>query len=115
MLVHHCAYIRVKKKNIDAVIDVRAVLQQRHQDLHLEQMPPLLLPAIGRHGLRDYEKVFCPHFGQDSDIFTLRGIAREKGAMVVVRPDQYVAQVLALDDWQALCEFFAGFLLPIDK
>jgi hypothetical protein len=31
---------------------------------------------------------------------------------VVVRPDQYVAQVLPLDAHQALADFFAGFMLP---
>jgi len=41
------------------MIDVRAVFQQRHRDLNLESMPQFLLPAKGRYGLRDYEKMFC--------------------------------------------------------
>ncbi len=32
--------------------------------------------------------------------------------MVVVRPDQYVANVLPLDAFEALAGFFAGFLKP---
>ena len=32
--------------------------------------------------------------------------------MVVVRPDQYVAQVLPLDGCGQLASFFDGFMLP---
>jgi hypothetical protein len=75
-------------------------------------MPALLLPAKGRYGLRDYEKVFCPDLKNGLDIFDLRGIDRKQGALVVVRPDQYIAHVLPLDAHQALAAFFAGFMLP---
>jgi phenol 2-monooxygenase len=44
------------------------------------------------------------------DIFDMRGIDRDKGCMVVVRPDQYVAHVLPLDAFDALSAFFAGVL-----
>jgi phenol 2-monooxygenase len=98
-------------KDIDSVIDLRAVFQQDHRDLAIETMPPLLLPPKGRYGLRDYEKIFCagPQGGQD--IFTMRGIDRKLGCMVVVRPDQYVAHVLPLDSFAALADFFGGFMM----
>ncbi len=44
--------------DIDAVIDVRAVVQQGHRDIAINAMPALLLPHKGRFGLRDYEKLF---------------------------------------------------------
>jgi phenol 2-monooxygenase len=94
----------------DSVIDVRAVFQQGHRELAVDQMPPVLLPRKGRFGLVDYEKVFCPDPGA-GDIFDLRGVDRETGCMVVVRPDQYVAHVLGLHEHAALVDFFAGILL----
>jgi phenol 2-monooxygenase len=75
-------------------------------------MPPLLLPAKGRYGLRDYEKMFCADVKNGNDIFDMHGIDREKGCMVIVRPDQYVAHVLPLADHSELAAFFAGFMLP---
>ena len=75
-------------------------------------MPALLLPRKGRHGLRDHDKVFCPDLKSGADIFDLRGLDRARGALVVVRPDQYIADVLPLLDHQRLAEFFAGFMLP---
>ena len=42
----------------------------------------------------------------------MRGIDRDRGCMIVVRPDQYIANVLPLDGYRELADFFAGFLLP---
>lgn len=97
--------------DVDSVIDVRAVFQQSHRELKLETMPDLLWPAKGPLGLRDYEKMFCPDLKKSgADIFDLRGVDRDKGAIVIVRPDQYVAKVLRLDDYQGLTAYFAGFM-----
>jgi phenol 2-monooxygenase (NADPH) len=94
----------------DSVIDVRAVFQQGHRDLAVEEMPPVLLPRKGRFGLIDYEKMFCPD-PKARDVFELRGVNRERGCVVVVRPDQYVSHVLPLDEHEALADFFAGILI----
>ena len=100
-------------QDIDAVFDLRAIFQQSHRELAIEAMPPLLLPRKGRYGLRDYGKIFCPDLNGDLDIFDVRGIDRGQGALVVVRPDQYIAHVLPLQDHQALAAFFAAFMVPI--
>lgn len=97
--------------DIDSVIDVRGIFQQDHRDLKVEELPPLLLPRKGRFGLIDYEKAFTPDLKDGPDIFDLRGIDRERGAMVVVRPDQYVANVLPLDAHDELTAFFGRILL----
>ncbi|HWN80387.1 MAG TPA: FAD-binding monooxygenase [Bradyrhizobium sp.] len=97
--------------NIDSVIDVRAVFRQGHRDLKVEELPSILLPRKGRFGLIDYEKAYCPDLKNGPDIFELRGIDREKGAIVVVRPDQYVSNVLPLDAHDELTAYFGRFLL----
>jgi 2-polyprenyl-6-methoxyphenol hydroxylase-like FAD-dependent oxidoreductase len=99
-------------QDIDAIIDLRAILQQPHREVAVEALPSLLLPRKGRLGLIDYEKVFCPDFKSGWDIFDLRGIDRERGCLVIVRPDQYVSNILPLDDHAALAAFFAAFMLP---
>jgi phenol 2-monooxygenase (NADPH) len=100
--------------DIDSVIDVRAIFQQGHRELVIGAMPSFLLPRKGRYGLRDYEKMFCPDLKSGNDIFDLRGIARDKGCMVVVRPDQYIAHVLPLDAYTELASFFDGFMIRDD-
>jgi phenol 2-monooxygenase len=100
-----------KGADIDSVIDIRAVFQQGHRDLKVEELPSIMLPRKGRFGLIDYEKAYAPDLKNGPDIFDLRGVDRTKGAMVVVRPDQHVANVLPLDARDELVAFFEQFLL----
>ena len=67
--------------------------------------------AKGRLGMLDYGKVFNPVQKNGPNIFDLRGINREQGALVVVRPDQYIAHVLPLNEHKALAAFFDGFMI----
>jgi phenol 2-monooxygenase len=99
-----------KDEDIDAVIDFRAVFQQNFDQLAYEHMPSLLKTKTGNLGLQDYEKVFCVDHKGVGDIFDMRGIDRDKGCIVVVRPDQYVAHVLPLDGYEELSAYFAGIL-----
>ena len=93
--------------DIDSVIDVYGVFQQ--QDLAIEEIPGFLWPAKGKYGLNDYEKVF--HADQDNDIYALRGIDRSRGCMVIVRPDQHIANILPLNAQTELSTFFDEFML----
>ncbi|CAK4031604.1 3-hydroxybenzoate 4-monooxygenase [Lecanosticta acicola] len=103
------------KGDIDSVFDVRAVYQQSRQSFNITDLPPLLLPHKGRLGIQDYEKAFTDEesygFGF-GEIYKTRGIDREKGCVVVVRPDQYISAVLPLsEDANGMLEaFFGGFM-----
>lgn len=97
--------------DIDSVIDVVAVFQQ--QSLSIDTMPDFLWPAKGVLGLRDYEKVFCAQ--PINDIFDLRGLDRSIGCMVIVRPDQHIAQILPLTAHTELTQFFDGFMVPASE
>jgi phenol 2-monooxygenase len=100
-----------KDADIDSVIEVIGIYQQYHRDLKVDALPRMLLPRKGPFGLIDYEKAYTPDLKDGPDIFDLRGIDRAQGAMVVVRPDQFVANVLPLDAFGELARFFAAFLL----
>jgi phenol 2-monooxygenase (NADPH) len=102
-------------EDVDAVIDVRAVFQQEFKALDYSTMPTLLRPHVGRYGLCDYEKVFCVDVKRGEDIFAIRGIARDAGCMVVVRPDQYVGHILPLHAREELAHYFGGILLVRDR
>ena len=100
-----------KGEDIDSVIDVRAVLQASHRNIDLVSMPSLILPTKGRLQLTDYEKIYCSVVRGKQDIYELRGIDRKNGAVIVVRPDQYVADIVRLNDRARLCTFFEEFML----
>jgi phenol 2-monooxygenase/3-hydroxybenzoate 4-monooxygenase len=99
-------------RDIDAVFDLRAIFQQSHRDIAIETLPPLLLPRKGRLGVIDCDKIFSPDLKNARDVFDMRGIDRRRGALIVVRPDQYIAHVLPLEAHEALARFFAAFMLP---
>ncbi len=94
------------------LIDVRAVFQCSHRELDITRLPTAFLPKRGRFGLVDYEKVFCSDVKNGPDIFDLRRIDRQNGAVIVVRPDQYNAAVLPLTELDALDSFFVEWTIP---
>lgn len=100
-----------KDEDIDSILDVRAVFQQYHRDIATEAMPDLLRPCKGKYGLRDHEKIFGPDLKSGADIFEVRGIDRDQGCMVLVRPDQYIAHLLPLDAHQDLADFLGNILI----
>jgi phenol 2-monooxygenase len=97
--------------DVDSVIEVIAICQQAHRELSVDGMPAILLPRKGQFNLIDYEKIFCPDTKPENDIFDLRGIDRQRGALVVVRPDQHVGQVLPLEAHAELAAYFRSFML----
>lgn len=94
--------------DLDSVFDVKAVMQQPHREVRIEELSKLFLPASGPLGMTDYEKIYAANPGED--IFDIREVSRD-GAVVVVRPDQYVAAVLPLSDPEGLAEFLGGAFL----
>lgn len=107
--------LRVPDGDPDGVLDVRGVFQHPHRGLQIDRMPALLLPRKGRFGLIDYEKIFAADPATGRDIFDLRGIDRDRGAMVLVRPDQYVAAILPLGDLAGFDTFLEGTPLRLGR
>ncbi|GGL90885.1 phenol 2-monooxygenase [Glutamicibacter protophormiae] len=89
--------------DIDSIFDVKVVYRQDYTTINLNDAPAVFRPACGEFGLMDYQKVYTALEG--NDIFAQRGIS-EEGAIVIVRPDMYVANVLPLQATDALRDFF---------
>ncbi|WP_299601918.1 FAD-dependent monooxygenase [uncultured Tateyamaria sp.] len=96
-----------ENRDPDSIIDLRTIVQTGHGETNAGITR---FPTKGALKLRDMEKLFCPD--PDADIFDMRGIDRKTGALVLVRPDQYVSHVLppgqqdALVNW--LSQIFAS-------
>ncbi|MFJ3956299.1 FAD-binding monooxygenase [Arthrobacter sp. NPDC090010] len=92
----------------DAWFDVKVVYPHSHLEVDLMRVPPVFLPRTGPFQVVDFEKVYAVDPGDD--IFDAYGIGAD-GAVIVVRPDQYVANILPLDARDELAAFFAGATL----
>jgi len=94
--------------DVDSVIDVHGVIRCGHHEVDSTALPELLVPQSGSLGLQDWEKAWA--IDPRRDIFAEREIDGH-GAIVIVRPDGYVANVLPLTARAELTAFFAGFLV----
>ena len=91
----------------DAWFDVKVIYQQDHTNVDITAVPDAFRPRTGPFELIDLEKAYATD--PEQDIFEARGIDRA-GAIVVVRPDQYVAHVLPLTAMDELAAFFRPIL-----
>lgn len=96
--------------DVDKFFDIKAVYQQEHHDVDINESSKLFLPLSGPFQLVDYEKIYAAI--KDEDIFAERGISRD-GAIVVVRPDHYVAGVFSLKDTEGLASYFDGVFTAV--
>jgi phenol 2-monooxygenase len=94
----------------DAWFDLKVIYQQGHTAVDINAVPAVFKPQVGPFKLTDYEKVYATD--PNADIFEVRGLDRG-GVVVVVRPDQYVANVLPLMATTELGAFFAPLLKSV--
>lgn len=93
--------------DFSAQIEPVVVYQQPHTDFEITDVPSAFRPAVGELGLEYWDRVYAVL--PEEDVFRDRGISRD-GAVVIVRPDQYVAGVFGLDDVDAIAQYFDGVL-----
>ena len=94
--------------DLDSLFDIKVIFQQPHGEVDFgPDIPGIFKPKVGPFHLTDYEKVYA--INREIDIFEARGIDRN-GAVVVVRPDQYVSHVLPLEAVEEMASFFDGAL-----
>ncbi|CAM3011709.1 FAD-dependent monooxygenase [Actinomyces slackii] len=90
----------------DALFDVHVVYPQNHRELNLPDVPQVFKPRVGKYRLSNLNKVYA--CSTSFDVFS-EACVSDEGAIVVVRPDQYVGAVLPLGDPETL----ADYLKPI--
>lgn len=86
----------------------------RFKDTEQALIPNVFSPKTGKWGLKDLHKTYIDdeHYNLGhGHAYEKYGVEAEKGAVVIVRPDQYVAKVLRLEDGEGVERFFEGCLL----
>lgn len=96
--------VRTRRDGDDAstVFDLKVIYQQHVHDFDITDAPNVFRPRTGPFALEDWNEVFAAIEGDD--IFNARQISRE-GAVIVVRPDMYVAHVAPLDAMESVGAF----------
>ncbi|OBT97633.1 hypothetical protein VE01_04449 [Pseudogymnoascus verrucosus] len=98
--------------DIDSFIEVLVVLSGVRHDIDAGQIPSVFSPIIGKWRISDIHKIFVDEEIKDEGCGTaydFYGVDSNKGAAVIVRPDQYVSMVTAIEDHDGLRGFFSGW------
>ncbi|KAG9191326.1 phenol 2-monooxygenase [Alternaria panax] len=101
-------------KHIDSVIEPIVVLSSRFKETEQERIPNYFWPKSGKWGIRDLHKTYVDDEHCNSGhghAYQNYGVNPDVGAIVIVRPDQYVSKVTTLDDFDGIAKFFAGCLI----
>lgn len=88
------------------LIDAKVIHQQPYTEFDMLDIPTAFKPRVGHLDLIDLENAFGVL--DSEDIFEQREISRD-GAVVVVRPDQYVAGIFPLTDTEELGSFLSRY------
>ncbi|GAA1537473.1 FAD-binding monooxygenase [Brevibacterium picturae] len=92
-------------EDLDSLLELSVIYQQGHTEFSFPDVPTVFRPHVGEFDLEYVEKIYATLEGED--IFEERGISRD-GAVVVVRPDQYVSGIFPLDAHDEIGNFFDG-------
>ncbi|KAI3554276.1 phenol hydroxylase [Colletotrichum abscissum] len=102
------------KAPIDSVIEVLTIHSAKRTDTELLRDFPDILHPFDSHTGWDYNKVYVDdesyHEGF-GDAYKNYGVDKQRGCVVVVRPDQYVAWIGELEDFDDLQKYFEGCLV----
>ncbi|KAI0850375.1 putative phenol 2-monooxygenase [Daldinia vernicosa] len=99
---------------LDTVIELLTIHSAKRTETDLIRDFPEILHPFNPHTGWDYDKVFVDdssyHEGV-GDAYINYGVDKERGCVVVTRPDQYVGWVGDLEDFDDLQKYFEGCLL----
>ncbi|KAI0816641.1 FAD binding domain-containing protein [Xylaria sp. FL0064] len=100
----------------DSVFNIILVLSSKRANVELQTLPEIFTPVTGKWKLKNILKVFVDDESYDKthgQAYVAYGIDPSQGALVVIRPDQYIARIGPLNDARSFDSFFSGFLNKI--
>lgn len=104
-----------KSDDIDSFIESLVVLSGDRLQIQQEQIPEFFSPITGEWKIRDLHKTFVDDASYNSGhghAYQTYGIDLEKGAIVIVRPDQYVSKIVSFEKLENIGKFFEVWALP---
>ncbi|KAI0860999.1 FAD binding domain-containing protein [Xylaria cubensis] len=97
----------------DSIFNIILVVSSKRASVELDTVPEAFTPTTGKWKLKDILKVFVDDEGYNNShghAYEAYGIEPSQGALVVIRPDQYIAQISPLNGVQGIRSFFSSFL-----
>ncbi|KAI9373350.1 FAD binding domain-containing protein [Aspergillus egyptiacus] len=106
---------RLNSADVDSLIEPILVAHGPRHDVELNQIPSAFYPVTGKNQIKDLHKILFDDESYNKghgQLYEHLGIQPGNGVIVIVRPDQYVSSVFAIDEYKRVGTFFEGFLNP---
>ena len=101
-------------ERLDSVIEILMIHSAPRQEMELLDLHEIFHPFDERRGW-DYEKVFVDdqsyHEGH-GEAYKNYGVDKERGCVVIARPDQHVGWIGEMEDMEAVDRYFSDVLIP---
>lgn len=100
--------------NIDGIVETLTIHSAKRHNVELLRDFPDVLHPFSRAAGWSYHQVYCDDvsvYGGFGDAYARYGVDKERGCVVAVRPDQIVAWVGELEDFDDLRAYFEGCLV----
>ncbi|KAI1412540.1 putative phenol 2-monooxygenase [Hypoxylon sp. FL1857] len=104
--------------SLDTAIEVLTIHSSKRTETELLRDLPEVLHPYDPHTGWDYDKVFVDDVSYHEgfgDAYTNYGVDKERGCVVVARPDQHVGWIGELEDFEGLQRYFEGCLVLSPK
>ncbi|EFQ32906.1 FAD binding domain-containing protein [Colletotrichum graminicola M1.001] len=102
------------QKEMNSFLNPILVLKSDRKSLNDKKIPKLFTPYAGKWRVKCLQNIFVDdesyHAGH-GQAYARYGVDPEVGAMVLIRPDQYVSEIYALENTKAITTFFEPFLV----
>ncbi|KAJ6010333.1 hypothetical protein N7451_001745 [Penicillium sp. IBT 35674x] len=104
-----------RSQDVDSLIEAIVVGHGKRHDIELEHIPECFYPVTGKNQTKDLHKMYYDDESYNNGhgrAYDFLGINPKEGALIIVRPDQYVSAVIGLDQYREIGKYFGGFLRP---
>ena len=101
--------------DIDSFIEPLLVLSGERVSTEQADIPEYFWPATGKWKIRDLHKTFIDDDSYNSGhghAYQAYGVDPARGAIVIVRPDQYVSKIVAFENMKDIGAFLEGWAIP---
>ncbi|KAJ4362441.1 hypothetical protein N0V83_010534 [Neocucurbitaria cava] len=113
-LEHIAQRFTLEGDDIDSLIEPLLVLRSKFLQTEQGQIPDYFWPVSGKWKIRDLHKTYIDddHYNSGHGYaYEKYGVDSSVGAVVILRPDQYISKVTTLDDFDGIARFFKGCMI----
>ncbi|KAI0376831.1 FAD binding domain-containing protein [Hypomontagnella monticulosa] len=97
----------------DSIINPILILSSGRAEIEQDQIPDVFRPVVGEWKMQSPLNVYVDEEGYHTPhghAYEKYGVDPNRGALIIVRPDHYIAKISSFENVDAVAEFFSKFM-----